>query len=246
MSKTFDDKQAFADEAVRLAEGAFLRERRAPIAAPAPALICAPTPAPAPASAPAPAPALALADEAQAFAVAKRARSPAARTAAPRLGPLVAQARADSPLGGILLAATAQGLAGLWFDDQKYHPGPFNAPTDATHPWIARALEELDAYWHRGGSTFTVPLDAQGSTFQRQVWRALREIGRGRTLGYGALAAQLGRASAVRAVAAAVGRNPLSVIVPCHRVIGAGGALTGYAGGLDRKRALLRLEGVAV
>ncbi|MBA3598079.1 MAG: methylated-DNA--[protein]-cysteine S-methyltransferase [Methylibium sp.] len=160
----------------------------------------------------------------------------------------VAQARTDSPLGGILLAATEHGLAGLWFDGQKHHPGPLSAPTDAAQRWIAQSLNELDAYWHRGSGTggFSVPLDAQGSAFQRDVWRALGKIGCGCTLSYGALAGQVGRASAVRAVAAAVGRNPLSVIVPCHRVIGAGGALTGYAGGLDRKRALLRLEGVTV
>lgn len=225
MSRTFDDRYALADAAPTVADGAFSPEPHATARAPAA------TPA--------------LAEEAQAFANAPHAHSSASRTAAPRLVPLVAQACADSPLGGILLAATEQGLAGLWFDDQKYHPGPLRAPTDATQRWIAQALHELDAYWHRG-STFTVPLDAQGSTFQREVWQALREIGHGRTSGYGALAAHLGRASAVRAVAAAVGRNPLSVIVPCHRVIGAGGALTGYAGGLDRKRALLRLEGVAV
>jgi methylated-DNA-[protein]-cysteine S-methyltransferase len=159
---------------------------------------------------------------------------------------IVAQAHADSPLGGVLLAATEHGLAGLWFDAQKHHPGPLDAPTDASQRWIAQALHELDAYWHRGANGFKVTLDAQGSVFQRKVWNALQAIGRGRTLSYGALAAQLGQASAVRAVAAAVGRNPLSVIVPCHRVLGAGGALVGYAGGLDRKRALLRLEGAVV
>lgn len=160
--------------------------------------------------------------------------------------PLVAQARVESPFGGILLAATELGLAGLWFDEQKYHPGWLNAPTDAKQPWIAQALAELDAYWQRGAAAFTVPLDARGSAFQCAVWQALREIEPGRTLSYGALARKIGQPTAVRAVAAAVGRNPLSVIVPCHRVVGAGGALTGYAGGLENKRALLRLEGAAV
>lgn len=222
MNNTSDEQRAIADAPVKLAESAFSPEPPAP------------TPAPA------------CAADARAFAIAADARCAAAQTAAPRLGRLVAQARADSPLGGMLLAATEQGLAGLWFDAQKYHPGALGAPTDATQRWMAQALHELDTYWHHGGNTFTVPLDARGTAFQCQVWQALREIGRGRTLGYGALAARLGRASAVRAVAAAVGRNPLSLIVPCHRVIGASGALTGYAGGLDRKRALLRLEGVAV
>lgn len=225
MRKTFDDpRQALADESRAFAGGT-------PSTAP-----CALASSSAPA----------LADEAPEFVMAAPVRSATTRTAAPRLRPLVAQARADSPLGGILLAATEHGLAGLWFDAQKYHPGTLSAPTDAAQRWIAQALHELDAYWHGGGSAFTVPLDAQGSAFQLDVWRALREIGCGRTLGYGALAAQLGKISAVRAVGAAVGRNPLSVIVPCHRVIGASGALTGYAGGLDRKRALLRLEGAAV
>lgn len=157
---------------------------------------------------------------------------------------LLAQARADTPLGPVTLAATAQGLAGLWFDDQKHHPGPIDAPVDARQRWIAQALAELARYWNEPARAFAVPLDPQGSAFQRGVWQALRGIGPGQTASYGALAAGLGRASAVRAVAAAVGRNPLSIVVPCHRVLGKDGALTGYAGGLERKAALLAREGV--
>jgi methylated-DNA-[protein]-cysteine S-methyltransferase len=177
--------------------------------------------------------------------------SAAVRRGEPSFTTLVAQARADSPLGGLLLAATANGLAGVWFDGQKHHPGVLQAPVDAKQRWIGQALAELDAYWHgrhRGqgsNARFRVPLDPQGSAFQREVWLALRAIPHGRTLSYGALAERLGRGPAVRAVGGAVGRNPLSVIVPCHRVIGAAGALTGYAGGLHRKRALLMLEGAA-
>lgn len=157
---------------------------------------------------------------------------------------LTAQARADTPLGPITLAATQSGLAGLWFDGQKHHPGTLEAPLDAAQRWIAQALAELDAYWRDGHAPFAVPLDLAGTAFQLSVWRAMRGIDAGRTLGYGALAAALGRASAVRAVAAAVGRNPVSVILPCHRVLGADGALTGYAGGIERKAELLGREGV--
>jgi len=154
-----------------------------------------------------------------------------------------AQARADTPLGPITLAATERGLAGLWFDDQKHHPGAIEAPVDASQRWIVQALDELAGYWRDGSALFTIALDPQGTPFQQSVWEALRGIPAGRTLSYGGLAQQLGRASAVRAVGAAIGRNPVAVIVPCHRVLGTSGSLTGYAGGLERKAALLRLEG---
>ena len=154
-----------------------------------------------------------------------------------------AQARADTPLGPITLAATERGLSGLWFDGQKHHPGAIEAPVDDGQRWIAQTLHELAGYWRDASAPFTVALDPQGSPFQQSVWQALRGIAAGRTLSYGGLAQQLGRASAVRAVGAAIGRNPVAVIVPCHRVLGAGGSLTGYAGGLERKAALLRLEG---
>lgn len=158
------------------------------------------------------------------------------------MSPYLAQARVDTPLGPVTLAATAQGLAGLWFDGQKYHPGPLDAPVDAAQRWIAQAATELARYWDVPMRRFTVALDPQGSAFQRAVWQALRGIGAGHTTSYGVLAARLGRPTAARAVAAAVGRNPISIIVPCHRVLGHDGRLTGYAGGLDRKAALLAIE----
>ena len=160
----------------------------------------------------------------------------------PRAPDVVAQARADTPLGPVLLAATAGGLAGLWFEGQKHHPAPFTAPVDEGQRFIAGALRELERYWAGAPVAFATPLDPYGTPFQRAVWQALREIPRGGTTSYGEIAARLGRPQAARAVGAAVGRNPLSIIVPCHRVLGSGGALTGYAGGLDRKRALLALE----
>lgn len=165
----------------------------------------------------------------------------------PRASGLAAQAQADTPLGPITLAASDAGLAGLWFAAQKYHPGPLQAPVDPAQRWIAQALGELARYWRGELRQFSVPLDLRaGSDFQRGVWEGLRGIRHGATASYGDFARGLGRASAVRAVAAAVGRNPLSIVLPCHRVLGADGALTGYAGGLARKRALLELEGVAV
>jgi methylated-DNA-[protein]-cysteine S-methyltransferase len=158
---------------------------------------------------------------------------------------LIAQARADSPLGPLRLAATPRGLAGLWFDGQAHHPGPIDAPADAGQPHIALALRELARYWHDAGSRFSVPLDPAGTPFQLAVWAALRGIAPGRTLSYRDLAGRIGKPAAVRAVGAAVGRNPLGIIVPCHRVVGSDGSLTGYAGGLPRKQALLHAETLA-
>lgn len=157
---------------------------------------------------------------------------------------LIAQAHFDSPLGPLTLAATAQGLAGLWFDDQAHHPGVLEAPQDADQAFIAQAHEELSRYWRDGAKArFQVPLDPQGTPFQQAVWQVLREIPAGTTSTYAAVATRGGRPRAVRAAGAAIGRNPLSIIVPCHRVLGQDGSLTGYAGGLPRKQALLQLEG---
>jgi methylated-DNA-[protein]-cysteine S-methyltransferase len=154
----------------------------------------------------------------------------------------VAQCAADSPLGPVRLAATKRGLAGLWFDDQAHHPGPIDAATDPTQPHIALALKELAAYWRDPGTRFTVPLDPAGTPFQQAVWAVLRSIEPGRRTSYGDVAQRIGKPAAVRAVGAAVGRNPISIIVPCHRVVGSDGSLTGYAGGLARKTALLEAE----
>jgi methylated-DNA-[protein]-cysteine S-methyltransferase len=157
--------------------------------------------------------------------------------------PWVAQAHIHSPLGTLLLAATAQGLGGAWFNGQAHHPGPLNAPEDPGHALLKLAAGELHAYWQDARHMhFTVPLDPGGTPFQQAVWRALLAIPPGVPSSYGRIAAQLYKPKAVRAVGAAVGRNPLSIIVPCHRVLGHDGSLTGYAGGLDRKRELLRRE----
>ena len=138
----------------------------------------------------------------------------------------------QSPLGGILLAEEDGALCGLWFRGQKYEGAGLPA---GIVRWLTR-------YFAQERPERDFPLAPKGTAFQKRVWRALEEIPMGETRSYGEIAAQLGCASA-RAVGAAVGRNPISLIIPCHRVLGADGSLTGYAGGRDRKRALLRLEG---
>ena len=154
-----------------------------------------------------------------------------------------AQSRIDTPLGPLTLAATSKGLAGAWFDGQAHHPGMLDAPVDAQQRWLAQAAQELDGYFAGRRHSFDVPLDPQGTAFQASVWLALRRIACGQLHSYGAIAEEIGNPAAARAVGAAVGRNPISVIVPCHRVIGRDGSLTGYAGGVPRKQALLKLEG---
>lgn len=152
--------------------------------------------------------------------------------------------RIDSPLGGITLAATDQGLAGAWFEHQRHWPDTRGWQTDDAHPVLCQAAVQLADYFAGRRDSFDLPLDlSHGTAFQQSVWQALRAIPAGQTTSYGALSAGVGKPAAVRAVGAAVGRNPISVIVPCHRVLGADGSLTGYAGGLERKTALLELEG---
>jgi methylated-DNA-[protein]-cysteine S-methyltransferase len=164
-------------------------------------------------------------------------------TASPaRPAPLVAQAPFHSPLGVITLVASDAGLAGAWFEGQKYHPGPLVLRVDPALRWVALAIAQLRDYFDGRLQHFELPLDLRGTPFQRGVWQALCGIAPGATTSYGALAASTGTPAAVRAVGAAVGRNPASVIVPCHRVLGRDGSLTGYAGGLHRKQALLALE----
>lgn len=163
--------------------------------------------------------------------------------------PSTVQMRIHTRLGPVRLAASPLGLAGLWFEGQRHEPlahlqGPLAWAEAADHPVLLQAADQLGAYLASTRTAFDLPLDlSSGTAFQQEVWRALLAVGRGTTTSYGTLGRQLARPLAMRAVGAAVGRNPLSIVVPCHRVIGAGGALTGYAGGLDRKTALLALEG---
>lgn len=154
-----------------------------------------------------------------------------------------ARALYESPLGPMLLARTRKGLAGAWFLNQKDHPGELPAPERADDPLLARTVDQFERYFGGARGGFDVPLDLLGTPFQRAVWQALLSIPAGTTSTYGAIARSVGTPQAVRAVGSAIGKNPIGVIVPCHRVVGSNGALTGYAGGLERKAALLELEG---
>lgn len=158
--------------------------------------------------------------------------------------PSTVQARYDSPLGPMIVAATDTGLAGLWFEGQRHMPDTSSWPHAPDHPVLLDAMAQLRDYFAGRRTRFELPLDLQGGTaFQQSVWQALLAIPAGGTTSYGDISQQVGRPAAVRAVGAAVGRNPVSIVVPCHRVLGRDGSLTGYAGGLERKSALLELEG---
>ncbi len=154
-----------------------------------------------------------------------------------------------SPLGEVIIAASPLGLCGVWFHDQKHLPEwkiwPWSP--DLLTPMLSKTKRWLSTYFDGKGASAMPELDLSGGTvFQQAVWRALLAIPSGATQSYGALAAGLGAPNAARAVGAAVGKNPISIIVPCHRVMGASGALTGYAGGVVRKQRLLEIEGVAL
>jgi methylated-DNA-[protein]-cysteine S-methyltransferase len=144
----------------------------------------------------------------------------------------------ESPLGPLTVAAGERGLTGLWF------PGRADslAQSDRRPKALAAACEQLQQYFHGERRDFELDLDCTGTPFQQRVWQRLLEIPYGTTISYSQLAGAIGRPDRLRAVAAIVGRTPVPIVIPCHRVIGASGALTGYGGGLDRKRFLLDLE----
>jgi methylated-DNA-[protein]-cysteine S-methyltransferase len=151
----------------------------------------------------------------------------------------------DTPVGRLTLLGDGEALCGVYMDDHRHAP-PVPAGAVRDDGAFAAAREQLEAYFAGARTRFDVPLALAGTSFQRAVWAGLRGIPYGETISYGELARRIGRPAAVRAVGLANGRNPVSIIVPCHRVIGSGGALVGYGGGLERKRALLALEaGVA-
>ena len=149
----------------------------------------------------------------------------------------------QSPYGPMLLVATDQGLAGAFFRGQKHFPKQASDwKRDARHPVLRQAKRELAEYFAGKRRRFSVRLTPEGTPFQRSIWRAIASVGFGQTIAYTDLAERAGRPGCARAAGAATGRNPLCVVVPCHRIVGARGALTGYAGGLGKKRALLALE----
>ena len=155
----------------------------------------------------------------------------------------------DSPLGKILLAADEEGMTGVWFEAQKYFAAKLPPENEeGTMPVLGEACRWLDTYFTGREPDFTPPLHPVGSDFQRAVWQLLLQIPYGQTTTYGALAGELARQRGLthfsaQAVGGAVGHNRVSIIIPCHRVVGSGGSLTGYAGGLENKIKLLTLEG---
>ena len=151
--------------------------------------------------------------------------------------------RMESPVGELLLTADDKALTGIYFDDGRdHHVIEDDWKERATLPVLKDARQQLEEYFAGRREEFDLPLAPKGTPFQRRVWKALERIPYGETQSYGEIARKIGKPKAVRAVGAANGANPLSVVVPCHRVIGTDGSLTGYGGGLPRKRALLALE----
>ena len=150
----------------------------------------------------------------------------------------------DSPVGVLGLVATGRGLrAVLWRGEVSSVKLPDNMAEDAGHPILRRAARQLAEYFAGKRVSFDLPLDLRGTPFQLAVWRSLAEVPHGSTLSYGQQAALIGRPKAVRAVGRANGRNPVPIVLPCHRVVGADGSLAGFGGGLDLKLDLLRREG---
>jgi methylated-DNA-[protein]-cysteine S-methyltransferase len=149
--------------------------------------------------------------------------------------------RCPSPVGELTLTATETALTGVYFPTSRHGPPPIMSRVESEV--LARARQQLEEYFAGQRTTFDLPLAAEGSDFEHRVWDALRAIPYGATTSYGELARRLGDARNARAVGAANGKNPIPIIVPCHRVIGAKGDLTGFGGGVDRKRWLLEHEG---
>ena len=150
----------------------------------------------------------------------------------------------DSPIGPLGLVATDEGLRAVsWRGDETSVKLPDDMVEDPDHPILRQAAHELSEYFDGDRTSFEVPLDLRGTPFQEAAWRALGDIPYGSTRSYGEQAALIGRPKAIRAVGQANGRNPVPIVLPCHRVIGANGSLTGFGGGLDLKTQLLTHEG---
>ncbi len=158
----------------------------------------------------------------------------------------------DSPLGGITLASDGTALTGLWFDGQKYYGTVLGEKhEDRSLPVFEQAVEWLGIYFRGKAPDFTPPLSLRATAFRQAVWKILLTIPFGQTMTYGEIAQRIARQRGLRQMSAratggAIGHNPISLIIPCHRVVGTNGRLTGYAGGLHRKQYLLALEGVSL
>jgi len=163
---------------------------------------------------------------------------------------MISYIKHPSPVGILLIAATDQGICGIYFEEHKHFKGKDGwqqaMPQSAAAKHLTRTAQQLDEYFARKRTEFDVELDLAGTDFQRSVWQELNAIPYGKSVSYAQHAQSLGNPKALRAVGSAIGKNPVSIIVPCHRVIGSSGAVTGYAGGLERKRFLLALEDIAV
>jgi methylated-DNA-[protein]-cysteine S-methyltransferase len=154
----------------------------------------------------------------------------------------------SSPVGNLILSASGKGLCGVWFENSDFAKrsqrmlAEGSLQEGSSHPLLRKAEQQLKEYFAGGRTAFDVKLDMRGTVFQIQAWRELQKIPYGKTISYGEQAARMGDAKKARAAGMANGRNPISIIVPCHRVIGASGALTGFGGGLSTKQYLLELE----
>ena len=149
----------------------------------------------------------------------------------------------DSPVGALKLVAHDQALVAVMWDNEDHKRVRLaELIQDHQHPMLIQVKKQLEQYFAGQRQQFDLPLDFQGTDFQQQVWQTLLTIPYGETRSYKEIAVQIGNEKAVRAVGAANGRNPISIIAPCHRVIGSSGALVGFAGGLDKKQILLSLE----
>lgn len=156
---------------------------------------------------------------------------------------MILHARIPSPIGPLLLAADDAALHGIWFCSSRHPQPPQSELREGDNAMLREVRAQLDAYFAGRLRDFDLPLQPDGTAFQREVWAMLARIAYGQTWSYGQLARRIGKPAAVRAVGAANGRNPIPIVLPCHRVIGSDGSLTGFGGGLPAKQFLLRLEG---
>jgi methylated-DNA-[protein]-cysteine S-methyltransferase len=151
-----------------------------------------------------------------------------------------------SPVGDLLLVADETHLIGIYFSGEKHAPATRDWKRNPGHAVLKQTARELDEYFNGTRTTFSVPLRYDGTKFQQEIWRQISQISFGKTISYTELAKRAGAPSAPRAAGTATGQNPLSIIIPCHRVVGRNGGLRGYAGGLDRKRHLLEVEKIRI
>ena len=159
---------------------------------------------------------------------------------------MIRYARIRTPLGTLLATAEGNTLTGLYYEGGRHAPSASREwIEDAAWPPLAACAKQVAAYLDGGRKDFDLPIAAAGTDFQRRIWEEIARVPYGKTITYAELADRAGSPGSARAAGAATGRNPLSIIVPCHRVVGTSGSLTGYAGGLDRKQRLLALEGIA-